>query len=193
MAAPLNLFWDSCVFSAYLREEAHAYDVASIEQYLEEARDGKWVIHTSTIASLEILPSQIIKSGIGSFEDFLADFSGVVVPMDANPNVMRLSGLLRDLPYAKGASKKRRLTAADAIMLASAIQLRDDWGVPIHKFHTFDKGGKKDLEGNNTIPMLGYETWCEGFDAVQMALAQKVIDLDRCKPTHPSPSLPGMR
>lgn len=187
-----HLFWDSCVFSAFLRDERHAYDIDSIAQYLREAKAGDFVIHTSMMASSEVLPSQIKQSGFGTFEEFLEDYTGAVISLAPDQNVMSFAGRLRDLPYAKGGSRKRRLTSADAVMLASAVHLRDAWGVPITKFHTFDGGGKKDLEGNNTIPMLGYETWCGGFDPVQQALADKVISLDRCKPIHPTPTFPGL-
>jgi len=36
-----NYFWDSCIFSAYLRDEREAYDIPSIEAFLDDARDGK--------------------------------------------------------------------------------------------------------------------------------------------------------
>lgn len=183
------LFWDSCVFAAFLRDEHDAYDIDSIEQYLQEAKEGKFRIFSSTLSSAEVLPSQLKNPAIASFEDFLADFSGAIIPVDPNPNVMALSGLLRDLPYKKGTSTKRRLTTPDAVMLASAIHLQEAHGVRLQAFHTFDKGRKKDAEGNNTIPMIGYEEWCEGFSPIQMAVANKVISLNRTQPIHPSPAL----
>lgn len=190
-----NFFWDSCVFTAFLLNETHAYDVDSIEQYLGEARDGKCIIYSSTLSSAEVLPSQLKAGSVGSFEEFLEDFKGAIVPIDPNPNVMTLSGLLRDLPYKKGTSTKRKLGTPDAVMLATAIHLRDAHGIPLTCFHTFDKGGKKDLDGTNSIPIIGYETWCEGFTPVQMAIAQKVIDLKRIQPIHPEPHLlkPGRK
>lgn len=184
-----NLFWDSCVFAAFLRDETHAYDIDSIEQYLAEAKEGKFLIYSSTMSSAEVLPSHLKKSAVGSFEDFLEDFKGAIIPIDPNPNIMTLSGLLRDLPYKKGDSTKRRLGTPDAVMLATAIHLRDAHGIAITAFHTFDKGRKKDLEGNNSIPIIGYETWCEGFTPIQTAIAQKVIDLHRIEPVHPEPHL----
>lgn len=54
-----NLFWDSCVFSAYLYEEDAAYDLASIEQYLSEAKEGKFKIYTSSVVFAEIASSKI--------------------------------------------------------------------------------------------------------------------------------------
>lgn len=184
-----NYFWDSCVFSAFLRDEKTAYDVDSIEQYLGEARDGKCRIYSSTMSSAEVLPSQLKSGAVASFEAFLEDFKGAIIPIDPNPNIMSLAGLLRDLPYKKGGSTKRRLGTPDAVMLASAIHLQEAHGVLLTCFHTFDKGKKKDAEGNGSVPLIGYETWCEDFTPVQMALATRVIDMKRIEPIHPEPHL----
>lgn len=184
-----NFFWDSCVFAAFLRDEKHAYDIDSIEQYLSDARDGKCVIYSSTMSSAEVLPSHLKNTAVGSFEEFLEDFKGAIIPIDPNPNIMTLSGLLRDLPYKKGESTKRRLGTPDAVMLASALHLRDAHSVALTAFHTFDKGKKKDLEGVGSVPLIGYEEWCEGFSPIQMAIAQKVIDMKRAEPIHPEPHL----
>lgn len=190
MSAPENYFWDSCVFSAYLRDETAAYDIPSIESFLADAKDGKIKIYCSSLSAGEVLPSHI-KTG-GTFGDFIADYEGVVVPHDADPNVMRLCGELRDLPYRKGDSANRRLSTPDAIILSTAVHLRDAYGVAFAAFHTFDGGGKKDLDGNKSIPILGYETWCDGFSGDQMSVASKVITLNRCRPIYPAPKIPGI-
>ena len=183
-----NYFWDSCVFSAYLRNETATYDIPSIETYLEDAK-GKAIIYCSSLSSAEVLPSHITNGG--TFEDFMADYEGAVVPQDPDPNIMKLSGQFRDLPYKKGNSDQRRLSTPDAIILATAVHLRDSYGVAFTAFHTYDGGGKKDIDGNKSIPLLGYETWCEGFDANQQAIASKITNLNRCRPIHPAPKLPG--
>jgi hypothetical protein len=95
----------------------------------------------------------------GTFEEFLEDFQGAVV------------------------------TTPDSILLATALHVQEDYGVKLDAFHTFDGGGKKDEDGNRSIPILGYEGWCDGLDADQMPFAQRVIDLPRCKPVHPEPGL----
>jgi hypothetical protein len=183
-----NYFWDSCVFSAYLRNEAAIYDIPSIEAFLNDAKAGKIVIYCSSLSSAEVLPSHIVTGG--TFEDFMADYEGAVVPQDPDPNIMKMSGQFRDLPYKKGASAKRRLSTPDAIILATAIHLRDAYGVPFTAFHTYDGGGKKDIDGNKSIPLLGYETWCDDFNADQQTVAARVTSLNRCKPVHPAPMLP---
>ena len=185
MVAPLNLFWDSGVFTAYLCDQKDIYDVHSIDAYLREAKAGDVRIFTSTIASAEVLPRQLVK--VGTFEEFLRDFQGAVTAIDPTPNVMQLSGRLRDLPYRKGVSTGRKLGTPDAILLASAIHVVEAYGVKLDAFHTFDGGGKKDLDGSKSVPILGYETWCEGFNDDQMAFARRVIELPRKKPDHPQP------
>ena len=184
MVSVEHLFWDSCVFTAYLGNQVGAYDIPSIDKYLEEAKAGKVMIHASTISSAEVLPSQIINGG--SFEDFLDDFQGAVHMIDANPNVMTRSGRLRDLSYKKGGGV-RRLGTADAIILATALYLQDAEGLTLTAFHTFDKGRKPDEVGKAPVPLLGFEEWCEGFSPEQMAVVEPVIALNRTAPIHPDP------
>ena len=85
-----HLFWDSCVFTAFLWNEQTAYDVNSIEQYLTESRDGRHRIYASSLVFAEVLPSSIAKPDIGSFSDFVDDFRGAIIIIDASPEVMQL-------------------------------------------------------------------------------------------------------
>lgn len=180
-----NYFWDSCCFIAFLNDEKHAYDVASIEQYLDEASAGKSMIFTSTIALAEVRPS-FMKAGHGSFSEFMENFGGAIVTLDPTPNIMQHAGILRDVPYKKSNSTKRQLTTPDAIMLATCVHLVDDLGVSIDNFHTFDKGKRRGVDGKG-IPLLTYEEWCEGCD--ELEVAQRVIRLPRSVPVHPEPKL----
>jgi predicted nucleic acid-binding protein len=183
-----HLFWDTCVFCALLYDQHQAYDVKSIEQYLEEARAGKHQIYTSSLVFAEIVPSAIKKNGVGSFQQFLDDLQGAAIIIDAFPNVMHRAGLLRDLPYKKANMSQRRLATTDAIMLASCLFLKEAMGVAVDHFHTFDDGKKKGLEGR-MVPLLSYQDWCENFTSDQMTIAQPVISLSRQPPIHPSPRL----
>jgi len=184
-----NLFWDSNVFTAFLRDEQGVYDVNSIAQYLGEARERKHQIYTSSLVFAEVLPSSM-KPGVGSFEEFLDDFRGALIIVDASPNVTQIAGRLRDLPYRKGTSTNRRLATPDAIMLASGIYLTDAMGVRLTAFHTFDDGRRRGPEGRS-VPLLSYHEWCEGSTSAQMLVAKPVIDMPRRRPIHPSPNLPG--
>lgn len=175
--------WDSCIFIAYLKNEVDSYDIDSLQQYLDEAQDGSVRIYASTLASVEVLPSRI-KRGFGSFEQFLSDFEGAVVSIDANPNIMQLAGQLRDLPYAKHEGK-RTLSTPDSIVLATAVHLQEAYGERIDAIHTYDKGKKK-----QNVPIIGLENWCEGFKNEQLTLIKRVTDIPRIAPIHPSPRLP---
>lgn len=179
-----NLFWDSCVFNAFLYDEKEIYDVDSIIQFLDEARQRKFKIYTSSIILTEIAASKIKVRGVGSAMDFINDLMGACVVIDASVNILNLAGQLRDMPYKKHQSGKRKLTTGDAIMLASALYLDEAYGVSLSAFHTFDDGGKK-----GEVPLLSYHEWCEGFSGVQLTLARRVIDLPRMKPVHPAPKL----
>jgi hypothetical protein len=124
-AAPSpDLFWDSCVFIAFLGNEQTAYDVNSIAQYLDETREGKHKIYTSSLVFAQVLPSSLARREVGSFQDFVDDFQGAIIIVDASPIVMQIAGRLRDLPYRKGTSPGRRLATPDAIMLASVPNQR---------------------------------------------------------------------
>lgn len=181
-----NLFWDSCVFNAFLYEESNSYDIESIEQYLDEAKQGDFRIYTSSVFLAEIAQSKIRKKGIGGPIEFLNDFIGAIIVIDASVNVLDLAGKLKDIPYRKGESDRRGLSTGDAAMLATALHLKDAYGVKIDEFHTFDDGGKK-----REVPLLSYQDWCEGLTGAKAALAMRVINLPRRKPTHPAPRFKG--
>lgn len=182
-----KLFWDSCVFNALLYDETTSYDVDSIQQYLDEARDGKYVIYTSSVFLAEIAHSKIKKIGVGGPNEFLNDLQGVVVVIDASLEIMELAGRLKDIPYRKQDSTKRRLGTGDAVMLATALNLQDAYEVEIDRFHTFDNGGQK-----GSVPLLSYEQWLEGVIGKKLELAKRVSGLKRCKPIHPAPTMGGM-
>ncbi|GFE97658.1 hypothetical protein DmGdi_27310 [Gluconobacter sp. Gdi] len=192
MGEKAHLFWDSCIFYAYFSNNTAAYDLSGVEQYIAEAKAGSVVIYTCSVALAEVVPSAFIGGKHGSFEEFLRDFRNAVRLVDLNPNVMLMAARLKDLPYRKTGGE-RKLGTGDAIMLASCIHLIENYGVAVDAFHTFDSGKKRGLDGGKGMPLLNYEEWCEGFDGSQKDLAQKVIDLKRCNPVHPTPSLLHVR
>ena len=182
-----NLFWDSCVFYAYL--DSHTtHDISGIEQYLHEAQNGKHRIYASSLVLAEVLPSAITKTDIGTFQGFIDDLQGAITIVTPSPDVMQRAALLRDLPYKKYTSIGRRLSTTDAIILASCLEIKDAWGLSIHAFHTFDDGKKRGPEGK-MVPLVSFHEWCEGFTPDQLEIADTVIQLSRCKPEHPAPYL----
>lgn len=185
-----NLFWDSNVFLAFLNRENIAYDVDSIKQFLEDTKapKNKYKIYTSIITLAEISPRKLAKSDYESFQEFLDDFEGAIEIMADDPNIMYLAGRLRDVKYKKGNEEGRILTLGDAIMLATAIELEETFGVSINYFHTFDDGkGKKGPEGAKGISLLNFQDWCEGIQ--NDPDVTRVRKLNRCKPDHPEKKL----
>jgi predicted nucleic acid-binding protein len=180
-----HLFWDSCCFIAFLNDERSSYDVPSLEQYLDDARNGKVRIYTSTIALAEVKPSFLKKKSIGTFADFIEDLSGAVVLIDPVPDIMIFAGYLRDLKYKKANSDKRQLATPDAIMLSSCVYLRSTLGVQLDHFHTYDRGKKRGLDGGKGIPLLTYHEWCEGI--AEDPIAAQIIGISRKEPLHPEP------
>jgi len=185
---PPNYFWDSCVFTAFLQNEVNAYDVNSISQYLLDARESKCKIYTSSIVFAEVLPSQIKNKKIHDFNDFVDDFRGAISIIDATANIVQVAGKLRDLPYSKSKGT-RILGTADSIMLATSLYANDVFGIEIEAFHTYDKGKKRGEDGSKNVPLLNYQEWCEKQTKAQLSISQKIIDLNRCAPVHPTPDL----
>ena len=182
-----NLFWDSCVFYAYLDSQT-TLDISGIERYLEEARNGQHRLYASSLVLAEVVPSAITRQDVGTFQDFIDDLQSAVTIVSPSPDVMHRTALLKDLPYKKGTSKGRRLSTTDAIMLASCIEIVEAWNLKIDAFHTFDDGKKSGLEGR-MVPLLSYQEWCNGFTDEQLHVVEPVIQLNRCKPEHPVPYL----
>jgi predicted nucleic acid-binding protein len=180
-----NLFWDTCVFSAVLYDETQTYDVTSIEQYLAEAKAGKYRIYTSSIVFAEIASSKVKRKGTGSIDDLISDLVGATVVVDASVNIFQMAGRLKDIPYKKNNSKVRMLSTGDAVMFATALYIQDGYDVAIDAFHTFDDAKKR------FIPLLSYHEWCEGLTGAKAMLARRVCALNRTKPIHPTPLLPG--
>ena len=182
-----NLFWDSCVFYAYLDSQT-THDIKGIDQYLQESRDGLHRIYASSLVLAEVLPSAITRPDIGTLQNFIDDLQGAVTIVTPSPDVMHHVALLKDLPYKKTNSKVRRISTTDAIMLASCLEIRDVWGITIDAFHTFDDG-KTRGPGGKMVPLISYNDWCQSLTAEQLKVATPVIQLNRCRPEHPTPSL----
>ena len=181
-----NLFWDSCVFYAYLDSQT-THDIKGIDQYLHEARDGQHRIYASSLVLAEVVPSAITKPKIGTLQSFIDDLQGAVTIVSPSPDVMHHVALLKDLPYKKIGSKGRRLSTTDAIMFASCLEIRDVWGIKIDAFHTFDDGKKRGPEGR-IVPLISYQDWCQSLTEEQLEVAMPVMQLNRCRPEHPAPS-----
>jgi hypothetical protein len=191
MAPPKNLFWDSCVFIRYLTRRPTEL-LADIDQYVSEARDGKYKIHCSTLVFCEIRPRFLKKRGFGTPTKFFSDFSAAFMPFDPNPNILSYAGSLRDHEPVNpgdpkiGEENKRSIGTPDAIHLATCLYLRDTAGVKDIVFHTFDEGKGKSWEGR-CVPLIGFERWFPPDRRIKEVA--DVCNLVRTRPKHPSPDL----
>tara|TARA_R110000787_G_scaffold137458_10_gene250480 strand:+ start:13938 stop:14507 length:570 start_codon:yes stop_codon:yes gene_type:complete len=185
-----HYFWDSCVFIAYLNDDSHAYDTASLATFISETQEKNGCrIYTSAIALAEITPKRLKNSSHASFQEFLRDFRGSIQVVESGPYVNINAGLLKDVSYKKGSSKSRVLTTGDAIMLATALEIEETYGVDLDAFHTFDNGhGKGNPEGKG-VPLLDYHLWLEGVERTEVV--NRVVALNRCKPIHDEPDMIG--
>ncbi len=190
MAQPPQLYWDTCVFFAFLNNETEKYAhlIDHIEQFLEEAKQGACTIYTSAVTIAEVPAVKLSHNEYGSFNDFLEDYRGAIIQVGADPNIMMLASEIKGITHTKGPTGRREVGTLDAIHLASALTLSADYGVPITAFHTFDTGKSKTIEGGRAMPLLGYETWCEGQES--HPIVSRIIALNRCKPEHDNPRFP---
>lgn len=182
-----NYFWDSCVFISYLNND-DAVDIKSLRAFIADLdKPNGCRIYTSAIALAEVSPKRLVNTAVGTFQDFLKDFKGTIQVVDAGPYENQTAGLLKDIAYKRNGSNKRVLTTGDAIMLATALELEDTYGVKIDAFHTYDNGrGKGNPEGRG-VPLLDYHLWLDGV--ADHELAARVVKMNRCRPAHGNPDL----
>lgn len=183
--------WDSCVLYRWLNGTPNDY-VDHIGKYLEEAKLGKVELYISTITLAEIRPSAVSRSGFSPIQ-ILSEISSSFILIDTSPDIMSLAGYLKDQTYQSvdGPIKdaaKRPLGTGDAIQLATAIALREEFGVQNLTLHTFDEGKRKDSVDGKSVPLIGYQNWCRG--CANDEEVQKVIAIPRKKPDHPLCPLP---
>lgn len=185
--------WDACILYRWLNATPPEY-LDHIEKHLEEASSGSVEIYISTITLAEIKPSNMGKSGLTPLQ-VLSAVSSSFVPIDTSPDIMSLAGYLRDQTYrhVDGPLERaptRPLGLGDAIQLATAVALREEFGVQNLTLHTFDEGKKKDgIEGKKCVPLIGLENWCRDLEDNEEI--QRVLSVPRKKPDHPSCPLPG--
>lgn len=184
--------WDACILYRWLNAIPSEY-LDHIEKHLEDASSGSADIYLSTITLAEIKPSNMGRSGL-SPSQVIASISSSFVYIDTSPDIMSLAGHLRDQTYQHiegpiERASSRPLGLGDSIQLATAVALREEFGVQDLTLHTFDEGKRKDgEEGKKCVPLIGLENWCR--DCAIDEEVQRVLSVPRKKPDHPSCQLP---
>ena len=176
-----NFFWDSNIFIAYLNQES-AYS-----EYLDDITKilncPDITVYSSQLALTEVSRRKIRASETKSFTDFINSFQQKIILIQPSSNIWTIAGELKDLQYRKNNSHNRKLSTGDALMLATALELKH-YKIKLDAFHTFDDGKAKDSERKGKcIPILSYHQWVDNENPSE--LAREVINLNRCKPRFP--------
>lgn len=136
--APQRVYWDSCIFLAYVNGEPGRVEVVS--GLLESGTNGELAIFTSDLSQVEVAFSatEKEKQSLDSGTELLINglWEGAALTMvDFHPGIANLAKSLMRHAIANGWSMR----ANDAIHLATA-QWLDTNGFQIDEFHTFDSG-----------------------------------------------------
>lgn len=186
------ILWDTCVIYRWFNGAPSDY-VDHIEAYLRDAKSRSCEIYISTVTLAEIAPSKMGKTGITPSQ-VLASMSNAFVLIDTTPDIMSLAGHLRDQTFRQvdgpdDRAATRGLSLGDSIHLATAVALREEFGVQNLSLHSFDQGKRRDGEtGKKTVPIVGFQNWvrdCQSDEEIQ-----KVISIPRTMPEHPQCPLP---
>lgn len=192
MTEDLNIFWDACVLYRFLRREPVDF-VDHISAYVADAEAGRVKIHMASITLAELRPSIVNLRGETPV-NIINRLCSFAIMVDTSPDIMSLAGLLKDNKYIcstdgpKSPERSRPLSTGDAIQLATAIDLRETWGVQGLVMHTFDEGNRRSTEDGKTVPMIGFHNWCKGLEDNEKV--NLVKELKRTKPVHASCPLP---
>lgn len=187
-----NIFWDACVLYRFLCQAPVDY-VDHIAAYVADAEAGHVRVHMASITLAELRPSAVNLAG-HTPAGIINKLCAFAIMIDTSPDIMSLAGLLKDNQYIcstdheNAKERKRPLSTGDAIQLATAIDLREHWGVQGLEFHTFDEGKRSSKEEGKTVPMIGFHNWCKGLENNEQVMLVK--ELKRMKPIHDSCRLP---
>ncbi len=132
-------YWDTCIFLEHLKEEdVEPSKKRAILQLLEDNRDKKNRIITSTLTHAEALPRKITITDATKELEYWSYFNGVFfIDAEVSRQVIALARDIRDFYFREADPKSgithRMLGLGDAIHIATAI-IAD-----VDEFHTRDK------------------------------------------------------
>jgi predicted nucleic acid-binding protein len=143
------IYWDSCIFIAWLNNEQRpGNEMQGVSICLEAIQADEIIMMTSAMMKAEVLPGKIPPDVRSTFERFLCRRNVVLVDVDLR--IGELSGELRDF-YVKQAKVdgEAPVEAADAVHLATAIHYGAD------AFYTFDEGGEGARRSRSLLSLNG--------------------------------------
>jgi predicted nucleic acid-binding protein len=142
------IYWDSCLFLAYFKNETRpAGEMEGLLDLAKEVDAGKKVLVTSVVTRMEILRSTLTKEQNGKYDLLFKRRNFQEMPIDKR--VVALSHDLRDYyQQEKAKDGLATLTTPDSIHLATAIIYK------VGCFYTFD-GKDKPKKARAILPLDG--------------------------------------
>lgn len=142
------LYWDSCIFIAYLKNEVRndPLDMKGIDELVLLFDMGQVDIYTSTITIPEILQASIGEEVYKQFSLLYSKRNFHLI--DVTRKIAEISQEIRSHYYISG---KATVETTDSIHLATAVYCKCE------KFYTFD-GEKNDHQGllNLNLPLANH-------------------------------------
>lgn len=139
--AKAKYYWDANVLIAYIKgkgkgENRTDEEMEGIYDVVQEVKDNKAVIVTSTLTSTEVFAGKLTNEQRQRYNDIYARPSTVQV--DVYPNISKMASEIREYYHDKG----KKIHTPDAIHLATAILTEVDC------MHAFDGDDLLKLDGN---------------------------------------------
>jgi predicted nucleic acid-binding protein len=146
MDKPRRIYWDSCIFISYIAgEKRDPFEVAGIDDVVQDVDSNKVILVTSVVARVEVLRD------LGDKKDKFINVlqNPNIQEIDVNKVIAQMAGDIRHQFQQIGIN---RLMTPDAIHLATAL-----W-TGVDEFHTFDGSGKPpgllDINGHEILKGL---------------------------------------
>lgn len=184
-----HLFWDTCVFIRYITNDKDAPHFGDIARFVEEVKAKKRTVYYSTLTIAEMDPKHFIAGPYGTVDDFFDDLGSSCIPIEPNPNIVRATAWLRNAKSTNPnnpATPGRPIATPDAILMMTAVYVRDAMGVDDLVMHSTDQGKNKNWY-DKCVPIVGFERWFP--EKTRTPYVSKVCSLPREVPRHPTPML----
>ena len=137
-----KLYWDSCVFLAWIYDEPNEPSIVEgMEEVVRDVDANRIILITSVVTRSEILESRMTPDIKGKFDSLFSRRNVVMIELDHR--ISDLSHEIRDY-YDQ---REIKLTTSDCHHIATAIKHRAD------EFQTLDGAGKK--KRGKLLPLNG--------------------------------------
>lgn len=136
------IFWDSCIFFAWIKDEPWPDDIKKgIEQTLEHAYSNQLAIVTSSVTLAEIIQSQLTKE---QKERYAKIFQHPNLQLyDIDRRIAGKAGVIREATDTRVFNDKMEVISGSCMALGDALQLATALHLSVREFQTLDGAGKK--------------------------------------------------